>query len=238
MSQSELITDFEESQLAHMLVQRKIINDAQLKTALDYQKSLGGKVGDVLCKLGLVRQKQIEDLLKNPGAAAGAQQCNPRETDEILNPDDVDPGELKVHHRLLAKLPRELVEPNLISLFFPVSKLCSRKLIVGHGKEVPREVFEKIQSLLGVEVCTVHLSEEVARRFLLEHAERQGARKPAKGEKAPAPPQPVEGVAEDRLLVKALAGLLIKKGMISIEELQVERQLLRQLKKDNVLSAP
>jgi hypothetical protein len=229
----------DDSQLSVLLVQKKLISDGQLKAALDYQKSVGGRILDVLCKLDLVRPSQLEELFRGSESGAGAGSGHAADPDEKLNPASVHLGDLKVHHRLLAKVPHDLAEEHLIALFFPVNNVCSRRLIVGHGREIPAEVLAKIRTLLGVEVSTLALSEEAARGFRREFEARHGNKKPLKPEK-----QPITGVREaesptdDKLLLKALVGLLVKKSVLSEEELQVEKELLRQLHRERPVGVP
>jgi hypothetical protein len=235
MSGPQAKTAEDEGKLIKLLLQKKIINDAQLKAALDFQKSVGGEILDVLFNLGVVRSSKIEQLLE----AAEEGTDGTQESTHSLDPELVDLGALTIHHRLCDKLPPEILDRHLICLFFPVAQASSRKLIIGHGRPVSGELVAKIRGLLGVDVCSLALEEERAAAFLGEYKERK---QPQRGRRAEAPAEPrepptrVERRAEADLgdeghIVKALVGLLMKKGVITAEELQVERELMKALRR-------
>ena len=50
-------------QLGELLKERKLINDAQLKEALDIQKEKGGLIGEILVSLGYVKEEDIAQAL-------------------------------------------------------------------------------------------------------------------------------------------------------------------------------
>lgn len=49
--------------IGDLLLEAGIITQAQLTSALDYQKTLGGKLGTILTKLGFVREKDLLEFL-------------------------------------------------------------------------------------------------------------------------------------------------------------------------------
>jgi len=196
----------EDAKLAMLLLRKKVITDSQLKTALDYQRSLGGKVIDVLVKLDLVRPAQIEEVL-NRGEAAD-EMVSPADAD--LDPAVVNVADLKVHRRLLDKLPKDLVSEYLIVLFFPLPRGDSRKIILGHARELSSDALRRIRGIVGVEMSALKLEEDVARDFL------EGRSRPrARSEEDGAGPE----VSKE---VQVLVNLLIKKGFITQQDFEAE----------------
>ena len=60
-----------EEKLGHALVKARLLSDSQLKTAFDYQHSLGGSLLEVVEKLGFVSPKALarfvaDQKLKGP----------------------------------------------------------------------------------------------------------------------------------------------------------------------------
>lgn len=242
----ETKTDLAEPDVIELLLKQRVVTEAQLKAALDFQKSVGGKILDILFTLGLTRTTDLDTLLHDAPSEEKSLD-DTRESNEVLDPATVDLGDLKLHHRLLDKIPFEVVQKYLLNLFFPVSKACSRKLIVGHGKEVADEVLDKVKGLLGVEICSLEIPTEVATGFLEEYQSRQRGKKGGASKSKSTPPSsppaaspapepeaetPVRGgdfSSDERTLLKALSGLLVKKRLITREELQVELELSRKL---------
>jgi hypothetical protein len=60
---NEETTTRPEEKLGHALVKARIINENQLRTALDYQRSLGGSLVDVVAKLGFARPSALQRFL-------------------------------------------------------------------------------------------------------------------------------------------------------------------------------
>jgi hypothetical protein len=60
-----------EEKLGHAMVKARLINENQLKTALDYQRSLGGNLFDVVTKLGFARPGPLQRFLAETGGAGG-----------------------------------------------------------------------------------------------------------------------------------------------------------------------
>lgn len=52
------------TKLGSLLVQRNIINTMQLREALNYQKQTPIKIGEILVKLGFVREEEIADIIE------------------------------------------------------------------------------------------------------------------------------------------------------------------------------
>ena len=166
--------EVDEIEFIQQLVHHRIVSEGQLKAAYDYQRSLGGDISDILVKLGMMRRSKMDALLE--AAANGVNLGNVEAQSQgitILEPHQVDQSKLKIHHKILDKLPREIVEKYLIALFFPASDLDSRKLILGHGRELPDKVRKACRSTLGVELYVFPLSPGRAALFLTEYFQRK-----------------------------------------------------------------
>lgn len=50
-------------QLGELLIERKIINSEQLQKAIDFQKSKGGLIGEILVELGYAKEEDIARVL-------------------------------------------------------------------------------------------------------------------------------------------------------------------------------
>ncbi len=61
-----------EEKIAHAMVKARLINENQLKTALDYQRSLGGNLVDVIGRLGFVQTTVISRFLSDLGLGSGS----------------------------------------------------------------------------------------------------------------------------------------------------------------------
>lgn len=234
----------DEQKLMTALLRRKVVTDGQVKAAMDYQRSLGGKLSEILVKLGLARASQIEEVTRNPDSTEPVGESPAPAAEHALDPASVRLADLKVHRKLLDKIPPDLGSRYLLVPFFPLPNGDSRKIIMGHGVELPAEIASKVKTILGVEICTLQIEERVARE-LSGHEERSDtkrsqpvsrseaasevARKPEVQEPeraqaaTPAPREPAnrEGLMNEALL-EALLTLLVRKGVVSREELEEE----------------
>ena len=75
-----------EDKLTALLLQRKVLTEGQLKAALDYQRSLGGQLQDILVKLDLVRASQIEECLEKLDDLGSVEEAG--ESRNVLDPKD------------------------------------------------------------------------------------------------------------------------------------------------------
>ncbi len=189
----------DETRLAMALLSRKIVTESQLKAALDYQRSLGVRLSEALVKLSILRPAQLEELLAGgdaPAAATTPERHVPDET--VLDPAKVSASDLKVHKKLLAKLPRDLVGEKLLVLFFPPPGISQRKIVLGHGTGLEPDVVKKVRSLIGVEICTLELERETAVSFLAANgykvpqasAQPRAEAEPAREHQAEPPSEP------------------------------------------------
>ena len=211
-----------ESKLTALLLQKRVITEGQLKAALDYQKSLGGQIIDVLVKLDLVRASQIEEILKKLESGNDASAVSTGEN--VLDPTSVRVSDLKVHRRLLEKLPKDLVSQYLLVVFFPAANMGTRKIILGHGTPITPGIEERVRAVIGVDLATVELDPAAAKGILHDlHGVDAPPKKAAVREKSFRSARP-PGVDHEQVL-SALINVLAKRGVITAEELQVETEL-------------
>ena len=95
-------TDYE-VKLGHAMVKGHLISENQLKTALDYQRSLGGSLGDVLVRLGFLRETILTDFLARENLSVPPKSSGPPDIEEAL----LESGPAKKRAR--KNLPAELV---------------------------------------------------------------------------------------------------------------------------------
>jgi hypothetical protein len=168
----------DETKLISCLLHRRMITESQLKACLDYQRSVGGRFSDVLLRMNILRASQLEELMQHLDSDE-AEHGPSAVDDNVLDPASIKLSDLKVHRRLLDKLPKDLVEEYQLALFFPVPGANSRMIILGHGREIHPEIREKVKSIVGVEICSLALSGSMVRRFSPGKAQRQ---EPVSGE--------------------------------------------------------
>ncbi|HLU49459.1 MAG TPA: hypothetical protein VK116_15285, partial [Planctomycetota bacterium] len=141
-------------------LKRRLLTQAQLKAAMDYQISVGGRLADVILKLGLVREEALRSFLDRLATGEDFVLTDDEGTfeaaAETLPPIDVD--KLRVHRKLLEKVPREIIDRYGILFFFPPPK--TRAILMSSEREIPPQGVDKLASLLGVEIRVIELESD------------------------------------------------------------------------------
>ncbi|MEM7234481.1 MAG: hypothetical protein AAF517_20040 [Planctomycetota bacterium] len=148
------ISQFSDAELAKEFLERKFLAPEKLKAALDYQGSVGGRLPDVLLKLGLVKEEDLSSFLERLGNGETfiwGEAAPPA-------PVDFEVDKLRIHKKLLDKVPAELVEKYGILFFFPPTG--TRAILMCSEPEVGPKGVGKLQTLLGVEICPITLGPE------------------------------------------------------------------------------
>jgi len=83
----------EKVQLGQMLEESGLLNPEQLKMAMDFQKSVGGKLGAIIVKLGFIEDLTLTNFIAR-------QQGIP-----VMNLD-----ELVIPENLFKKIPRKMID--------------------------------------------------------------------------------------------------------------------------------
>ena len=200
------------------LVASGTITEEQLKSALDYQRDIGGSLLRILVKLGHAKE---EDLLKHVAKREGLQ---------IVEGDDV-----KVDEEMAAKLPEDVIEKHGV---VPLGHDATH-VELGVADPLDLDAVEEVRFLTGLEVKIRLVASRDARTVLnayynreagavgqgrgrprprrdVHEAARRAAGMPTKAETAR---QVAEIDASPAKIVRALVALLVDKGVVSVTEL-------------------
>lgn len=187
--------------LGKMLVESKLLSEEQLKMAMDFQTSVGGKLGAIVVKLGFIEDQTLTAFI------AKQQGMPVVNLDEIVLPEN-----------LVKKLPRKLIEHHHV---LPI-RFHDGVLTVVTSDPYDYEAIEEIQLAVDSRVEVQLAARSQILRAITEIFNRMGSAAPVKEKSreqilkdldAPAPK-----VSKDKLL-EALIPLLVAKGVITEEEL-------------------
>lgn len=137
--------------IGEMLLKVNLINQDQLKTALDEQKKTKDRIGTVLVKLGYITEEELLAFL-------GQQ----------FNIPVVDLSQYEVNPDLLKLLPEDLMQKNLA---FPINRVGS-KLIVAVADPTNMGIMEAIGFKTGYTVELVLASETSLLELVSSHLEQ------------------------------------------------------------------
>ena len=191
--------DDEKLRLGRMLVESNLLTEEQLKMASDFQKSVGGKLGAIIVKLGFVEDQTLTNFI------AKAQNIPVVNLDEIVLPQN-----------LVKKIPRKLIEKHHI---LPL-RSHDGILTVVTSDPFDYEAIEEIQLAVDsrIEVQLAARSQILrAVHDLFYKEETPAVREKSKDQLLrdfDAPPK----VSKERQM-EALIPLLVQKGIITEEEL-------------------
>lgn len=187
--------------LGKMLVESKLLTEEQLKMAMDFQTSVGGKLGAIVVKLGFIEDHTLTAFI------AKQQGMPVVNLDEIVLPEN-----------LVKKLPRKLIEHHHV---LPI-RFHDGVLTVVTSDPYDYEAIEEIQLAVDSRVEVQLAARSQILRAITEIFNRMGSPAPVKEKSreqilkdldAPAP-----RVSREKLL-EALIPLLVAKGVITEEEL-------------------
>jgi len=203
--------------IGDLLLEAKIITQAQLTSALDYQKTLGGKLGTILTKLGFVKEGELLDFLSRQLRLPVAP------NDQIV----ADPEVLKV-------LPREFLSKHEV---LPIRR-DEDILVVATPDPTDYPVIDEIGFLTNLKVETILAPrarvQSVLQNFLSRsesgrqlappprprnvHTVRAAVREAERQALRSAQTASLAELPADRL-ARALSSLLIDKGVLKAEEI-------------------
>lgn len=196
----------ERIQLGRMLVESNLLTEEQLKMAVDFQKSVGGKLGAIITKLGFIEDHTLINFIAR-------QQGLP-----VVNLD-----ELVLPENLVKRIPRKLIEKHHVlpiryhdgvltiatSDPFDYEAMEEIQLAVDHRIEMqlaPRtQILRSVQELFYREEERAPVKEKSKEQLLKELDQDGRGLGPGKVNRA--------------LMHEALIPLLIEKGLITEEEL-------------------
>ena len=185
--------------LGELLVQKNLMTTAQLKTALEFQKSLGGDLRNIVVKLGYVKDSVLADLV--------AEEENVNVSSDITA-DVIDFDALKV-------LPRTLLDK------YQVVPLRSdgHSLVLAMADPNDLRAIEDIQFRVNRSVEPAITTKQALRRALNNLPEWMRQADARAGGKLPADKlKQIKATPVDKLL-RAYLVLQIEKGELSAEEL-------------------
>ena len=191
------------TKLGDILIEAKLLTGEQLKTALLYQKKTGLRLGEILEKLGFVKEEVVL------GCLASQQQM------EIVNLQNII-----IPKALVKKIPLQLIEKyNII----PVG-IKGDTLTIATSDPTDYEAIEQIQLLtdLKVEILLATTSEiKNAIRDVFQAANRESKEKDdILQELSGKPARKKKTMEMDEILKNPVTRLLIEKNIITEEEIQ------------------
>jgi type II secretory ATPase GspE/PulE/Tfp pilus assembly ATPase PilB-like protein len=192
----------EKLRLGNMLVESSLLTEEQLRMAMDFQKTVGGKLGAIIVKLGFIEDQTLTNFI------ARQQGIPVVNLDEIVLPEN-----------LVRKIPRKLIEKHHIlpirfhdgvltvvtSDPFDYEAIEEVQLAADHRIEMqlaPRTQILRSMHEIFTRIDTAPPVKEKSKEELLKDLEEGGSEK-----LAPAQVQ------------EALVKLLIQKGVITEAEL-------------------
>lgn len=191
----------EKVQLGQMLQESGLLTPEQLKMAVDFQKSVGGKLGAIIVKLGFIEDQTLTNFIAR-------QQGIP-----VVNLD-----ELVVPENLFKKIPKKLIDKHHV---VPI-RFHDGILTVATSDPYDYEAMEEIQLAVDQRVDLVLAARTQITRTIAELASRPAAPPPVKDKSKDQLLKELESggdkVSKDALN-HALIPLLIAKGIITQDEL-------------------
>jgi type IV pilus assembly protein PilB len=187
--------------LGKMLVESKLLTEEQLKMTMDFQTSVGGKLGAIIVKLGFIEDQTLTAFIAK-------QQGMP-----VVNLD-----EIVVPENLVKKLPRKLMESHHV---LPI-RFHDGVLTVVTSDPYDYEAIEEIQLAVDSRVEVQLAARSQILRAINEIFAREGAKGAVK-EKSREQllkdlEAPTSKISKEKLL-EALIPLLVSKGVITEDEL-------------------
>jgi type IV pilus assembly protein PilB len=191
----------EKLQLGQMLEESGLLNQEQLKMAMDFQKSVGGKLGAIIVKLGFIEDQTLTNFIAR-------QQGIP-----VVNLD-----ELVIPENLFKKIPRKLIDKHHV---VPI-RHHDGVLTVATSDPYDYEATEEIQLAVDQRVDLVLAPRTQITRTITEMENRPATPAPVKDKSKDQLLRELEAGGEKiskEALHSALIPLLIAKGVITQDEL-------------------
>ncbi|MBI2932349.1 MAG: hypothetical protein HYY16_11925 [Planctomycetes bacterium] len=191
--------------LGRMLLDAKMITEEQLKMAMDFQKSVGGKLAAIIVKLGFVEDMALTNFIaKKQGFRV------------------VDLEELVVPENLVKRLPRRLIEMHHVLPIHYKDGVLTIATSDPYDYESIEELQLAVDAKIEIQVAARSQILKCINQLFFQEAASAPPKEKSKEELLkdlePAPKPHSEKVARF-LLQEALISLLIEKGVITEEEL-------------------
>jgi hypothetical protein len=201
----------DDAKLGEALIRDNVITASQLKTAVDFQKKVGGELKDILVKLGYVKDSIIAEHMANEqNLGSAAIEIN-------ANVVDVD---------ALRTLPRQLLEKHQV---IPLKSDDSNTLVLAMSDPNNIAAIEEVQFLVRRMVEPAVAPKAAIRKALNQIDEflAAGTKKPA-GSSSSAETDRTRAVVTmplDRLL-RAYILVQIDRGALTVDELLTRAEKL------------
>jgi len=191
----------EKVQLCQMLQESGLLTPEQLKMAVDFQKSVGGKLGSIIVKLGFIEDQTLTNFIAR-------QQGIP-----VVNLD-----ELVVPENLFKKIPKKLIDKHHV---VPI-RFHDGVLTVATSDPYDYEAMEEIQLAVDQRVDLVLAARTQITRTIADLSNRPATPPPVKDKSKDQLLKELESGGDKvskESLNHALIPLLIAKGIITQDEL-------------------
>lgn len=139
---------FEKVKLGEMLLEKKLITKEQLDTAFEYQKSLGGKIGSIVVKLGYMTDETLT-----------------REIARHYNMEVTDLANMILPVNLLKAVPKDIIEKHHL---IPVH-VTDRVLTVCMSDPTDYEALDELQFVTGKKIETTLATRDSIKRAIAEY---------------------------------------------------------------------
>lgn len=149
---------FERMKLGEMLLKKKLITKEQLDTAIEYQKSLGGKIGGIIVKLGFLSDAALT-----------------KEIARHYNMEVTDLANMILPLNLLKAVPKDIVEKHHL---IPVHQ-TAKVLTVAMSDPTDYEAIDELQFATGRKIETTLATRDSIKRAIAEYLDVQDREKAA-----------------------------------------------------------
>lgn len=143
---------FEKMKLGEMLLKKKLITKEQLDTAIEYQKSLGGKIGSIIVKLGYMTDEALT-----------------REIARHYNMEVTDLANMILPVNLLKAVPKDIIEKHHL---IPIH-VTEKVLTVCMSDPTDYEALDELQFVTGKKIETTLATRDSIKRAIAEFLEEQ-----------------------------------------------------------------
>lgn len=191
----------EKVQLGQMLQESGLVSEEQLKMAMDFQKSVGGKLGAIIVKLGFIEDATLTNFIAR-------QQGIP-----VVNLE-----ELVIPENLFKRIPRKLIDKHHV---MPI-RFHDGVLTVATSDPYDYEAMEEIQLAVDQRVDLVLAARSQITRSITEMSSKPVTPTPVREKSKDQLLKDLDSGADKvskEALHNALIPLLIAKGVITQDEL-------------------
>ena len=193
--------DEDKIRLGKMLVEASLLSEEQLKMAMDFQKSVGGKLGAIITKLGFIEDQTLTNFIAR-------QQGIP-----VVNVE-----ELVIPANLVKRLPRKLIEKHHVLPIHFQDGVLTVVTSDPYDYEAIEEIQLAVDSRVEVQLGSRSGILKVIHELFYKEAAPAPVKEKSKEQLLKDLEHPLARIPRDRQM-EALIPLLLAKGLITEEEL-------------------